>query len=199
MKQVIGTVQTVLGALVGVALCLSLLSLRSCADSFSLGYTPAEQPGGGGTGPPSNGVCDNIGQTYPDNPFSGWPTASGPNWGIVTATYCDPDYFEQFGVNHKGIDLGYTPGTAVVATADGVVSASGWHDEMGIYVRIESNGWTATYMHLSSPAVQTGDSVTAGQVLGFSGNTGNSTGPHLHYQFNGPDWNTADPAPTMNQ
>lgn len=177
------------------ALCLALITIPSCAGLISDASTPpAPAPG-----PPQTGTCENVGVTYPDNPFSGWPVQGGANWGLVTAYYCDPEYYQQFGVHHYGIDLGYPTGTPVLATAVGEVSDAGWHDQMGLYVRLcADNNWCSTYMHLSSIAVTPGQGVSPGQVLGAVGSTGNSTGPHLHYQINDAAGESVDPAPTMN-
>jgi murein DD-endopeptidase MepM/ murein hydrolase activator NlpD len=178
--------------LVSCALCLSLISVPSCADAITDTTQPPEEP----PPPPSSGNCDNVGVSYPDNPFSGWPL-DPPNWGLVTAWYCDPDYFQQFGVNHWGLDLAYPTGTAVVATATGTVTAAGWHNLMGLHVRLCADDWCATYMHLSVISVSSGQSMSPGDVLGEVGSTGNSTGPHLHYQINDPASATVDPVPTM--
>lgn len=91
--------------------------------------------------------------------------------------------------NHKGIDIAVKSGTTVKATASGVVTRSGWqnpknHKEgFGQRVTINhGNGNTSTVGHLSSVSVKVGDKVKAGTVLGKSGNTGKSTGAHLHYE-----------------
>jgi hypothetical protein len=191
-NRMLKLLQLVLFLVVLCGLCASALVLRSCGSQVTDSSTPPE-----GLPLPGEGTCDNIGEVYPDNPFSGWPVIGGANWGLVTAFYCDPDYFEHFGVAHYGIDLGYTTGTPVIATSAGVVTSAGWHERMGLFVRLCQNGWCATYMHLSSVLVEPGSSVSAGQVLGEIGNTGNSTGAHLHYQINDPNGGTVDPAPTM--
>lgn len=193
MNGLLKSLQAILIFLVLAALCLSIVTIPSCSGLIRDVSTPPE----GDDDIPSTGTCANVGEVYPDNPFSGWPVQGGASWGQVTAYYCDPGYFEQFGVHHFGIDLGYSTGTPVIATSNGNVSASGFHSEMGLYVRICENDWCATYMHLSSLNISTGQAVSDGQVLGQVGNTGNSTGPHLHYQINDPDWNTVDPAPTI--
>ena len=59
------------------------------------------------------------------------------------------------------------------------------------------SGWKATYMHLHDISVHAGDQLKRWDVIGHVDNTGNSTGPHLHYQINGPDGRTIDPAPSM--
>jgi len=194
MNGLLKGVGGVIVVLVMVAFCISMLAIPSCATLIiDVSELPSDDDG-----PPSNGTCDNVGLVYPDNPFSGWPVQGGANWGLVTAYYCDPAYFEQFGANHYGIDLAYPQGTPVVATASGTIASAGFHDLMGLYVRVCTNNWCSTYMHLSSILVDPNSNVTAGEILGLVGSTGNSTGAHLHYQINDPDWNTVDPAPTMN-
>ena len=69
-----------------------------CETCFNYG------PGGGI--PPAGGACSNVGVDYPDDPFSGWPVDFWPgDWNIVSAWYCDPEYYLDFHVNHWGIDL----------------------------------------------------------------------------------------------
>ena len=85
---------------------------------------------------------------------------------------------------HNGIDIGVNTGTAVYATADGVIktAATGHNGGNGTYILIQhANGLFSEYKHLSKLATQKGDSVSAGQLIGYSGNTGLSQGPHLHY------------------
>ena len=89
---------------------------------------------------------------------------------------------------HQGIDIGIPTGTSVYATEDnGVVTGKGNGDARGNYVEItypRQNGkdLTIIYMHLNSIDVKEGDSVKAGQIIGKSGSTGRSTGPHLHFE-----------------
>lgn len=86
---------------------------------------------------------------------------------------------------HKGADFGAPQGTPIQAAGDGVVEAAGWQGAYGQYVRIRHNQEYATaYAHLSRlPAgMRQGDRVRQGQVIGYVGSTGRSTGPHLHYE-----------------
>lgn len=87
---------------------------------------------------------------------------------------------------HMGWDLLAATGTPIFAAADGVVSQAGWSGGYGNAVVIESNvGGSATktrYPHMSSIAASAGQSVTAGQVIGYVGSTGRSTAPHLHFE-----------------
>lgn len=85
---------------------------------------------------------------------------------------------------HAGVDFGAGWGTPIRATADGVVAYAGRHGGHGNYVRLEHGGGLATgYAHMSSIAAWAGTRVRAGQVIGYVGSTGLSTGPHLHYEM----------------
>lgn len=84
---------------------------------------------------------------------------------------------------HSGVDLAAPQGTPVQATADGVVTSAGWRGGYGILISLgHGSGVQTRYAHLSAIAVQPGTRVRAGQVIGYVGSTGNSTGPHLHYE-----------------
>ncbi len=95
-------------------------------------------------------------------------------------------YRPQFGRYHYGTDIAAPQGTKIVAMANGVVTyaSSGWNDGYGTVVMIDhNNGYQTRYAHLSGLNCRIGQSVSAGQVIGYSGNTGNSTGPHLHFEI----------------
>ncbi len=84
---------------------------------------------------------------------------------------------------HEGIDYGCEVGTPVYATADGIVVFSGYDPITGQYIKIEHGyGYTTLYGHLSRRLVLRGEKVHKGQLIGFTGNTGRSVGPHLHYE-----------------
>jgi murein DD-endopeptidase MepM/ murein hydrolase activator NlpD len=81
-------------------------------------------------------------------------------------------------------DFGIPVGTTVKSTMDGNVVYAGWNDQgYGNLVIVENGAYRTYYAHLSSIPVSVGDQVTAGTTIGLSGNTGNSTGPHLHYEI----------------
>jgi murein DD-endopeptidase MepM/ murein hydrolase activator NlpD len=85
--------------------------------------------------------------------------------------------------HHTGIDLAAPTGTPVYATADGVVSRAERFSSYGNYIQIEHGGELQTrYAHLSGYAVAAGEQVRKGQLIGYVGSTGRSTGPHLHYE-----------------
>ena len=84
---------------------------------------------------------------------------------------------------HHGIDLAAPTGTPVYATADGVVSKADWFSSYGLYISLEHGASLQTrYAHLSRLAVAAGDTVRKGDLIGYVGSTGRSTGPHLHYE-----------------
>ncbi len=84
---------------------------------------------------------------------------------------------------HKGVDLAASTGTPVYATADGVVARANRFGSYGNYIQIEHGGELQTrFAHLSGFAVKSGDRVKKGDLIGYVGSTGRSTGPHLHYE-----------------
>jgi len=84
---------------------------------------------------------------------------------------------------HTGVDLAGTSGTPVYATADGFVSRADRFGSYGNYISIEHGGELQTrYAHLSGFEVTAGERVVKGQLIGYVGSTGRSTGPHLHYE-----------------
>lgn len=118
-----------------------------------------------------------------------WPLAK-----VIITQYFGNTSFAQThtavynGKGHNGIDLGTPIGTKVMSAAAGIVKGAGDTDKTcqgasyGRWVLIEhTNGLSTLYAHLSVISVSEGQSVTAGQMIGLSGNTGYSTGPHLHF------------------
>ena len=100
---------------------------------------------------------------------------------------------------HKGVDLGMAIGTPVYATADGIVETAGTDTKGGFgkIIRIQhSFGFRTYYAHLNKLLVTPGTYVVKGQQIAESGNTGRSTGPHLHYEVR-QLWTALDPAPFM--
>lgn len=84
---------------------------------------------------------------------------------------------------HKGIDIAIPESTFVFSTAKGVVYEVSYNENYGNYVIINhSKGYKTLYAHLSKVFVNKGDSVKTGQIIGLSGKTGKTTGPHLHYE-----------------
>ncbi|WP_230279854.1 M23 family metallopeptidase [Croceicoccus sp. Ery15] len=84
---------------------------------------------------------------------------------------------------HKGIDLAAPSGTPIYATADGTIDMAQWFGGYGNFIKIEHGGDMETrYGHMSKLNVRAGQDVKKGDLIGFVGSTGRSTGPHLHYE-----------------
>ena len=85
---------------------------------------------------------------------------------------------------HSGVDLGASQGTPIYAIAAGTVTTATYGDANGYYVSIShGNGYGSVYCHMTNYIVSVGDSVSQGQVIGYVGSTGWSTGPHLHFEI----------------
>lgn len=106
----------------------------------------------------------------------GYPT----NWRHISAYY---PYYPSGG-RHTGVDFDCPTGTSVYASDSGYVTAAGWTNTgFGNYVMINhGNGITTLYGHNSRVVVSVGQSVTKGQLIAYSGATGNVTGPHVHFE-----------------
>ncbi len=84
---------------------------------------------------------------------------------------------------HSGVDISATPGMSIRATADGVISYSGWTQSSGYVVLIEHGcGFSTAYAHNKGNVVKVGQRVKRGEVIAHIGSTGRSTGPHVHYE-----------------
>jgi murein DD-endopeptidase MepM/ murein hydrolase activator NlpD len=98
---------------------------------------------------------------------------------------------------HSGLDIAAPAGTPVIATATGTVVSAGWNGGYGKAIIIQHNDVQQTlYGHLSEISVQPGQQITQGTVIGLVGSTGNSTGPHLHFESRSPSgtgWVAVDP------
>lgn len=93
------------------------------------------------------------------------------------------DPFTRAFSRHEGVDKVAPVGTPVLATAPGTVAVSRYWGHYGLTVELQHEwGFTTRYAHLSRLLVQVGDTVEVGQAIGLLGNTGRSTGPHLHYE-----------------
>ena len=105
---------------------------------------------------------------------TGYPFEPPPPAGI----YCSSGHF------HTGIDIAAPGGTAVRAADGGVAfTFPGSYGYGNHVIIVHAGGWTSVYGHLASFAVRNGVSVGRGQVIGYEGSTGNSTGPHLHFEI----------------
>ncbi len=90
---------------------------------------------------------------------------------------------QEFHPGHNGLDFGVVVGTPARTTMDGEVVYAGWNDQgYGNLVIVENGPYRTYYAHLSQIPVSVGQQVRAGSVVGLTGNTGRSTGPHIHYE-----------------
>ena len=86
---------------------------------------------------------------------------------------------------HRGVDFSAPLGTPIVAAGSGIVQKSGWFGNYGRYIRIRHTGrYSTAYAHMTRIAdgITPGARVSQGQIIGYVGSTGRSTGPHLHYE-----------------
>ena len=112
---------------------------------------------------------------------SQWPT----DGGYISSPFGGrPNPFSGYGRDwHPGIDIAVDYGTPVYASAAGYVEQSGWYGGYGKYVRLSHDfGYETAYGHMSRLAVEAGSFVKKGEVIGYVGSTGYSTGPHLHFE-----------------
>ncbi|WP_180936032.1 M23 family metallopeptidase [Nocardioides ungokensis] len=114
---------------------------------------------------------------------------SGGSWTfpLGDAPYVDTAGFGDCGAHwadcHTGQDFAAPIGTPVMAAGDGVVTFAGWAGPYGNAIHVLHSGGTATwYAHLSRIDIRPGQRVHAGQLIGLVGDTGNTTGPHLHFE-----------------
>lgn len=117
-------------------------------------------------------------------PVSGSGALIWPVNGVVTSPYGYRTH-PIFGttIYHSGIDIGVDYGTPVHAADGGVVVEAGWISGYGYAVIIDhGNGLSTLYGHNQELAVSEGQSVSQGQVIAYAGSTGNSTGPHVHFE-----------------
>lgn len=99
-------------------------------------------------------------------------------WGMRLSPFTNEPEF------HTGLDIANKIGTAVYATADGIVTKSHFESGFGkVIIVMHTDGYQTLYGHLYTLKVKVGDAVHKGQIIALIGNTGMSTGPHLHYQI----------------
>ncbi|MES9519277.1 M23 family metallopeptidase [Streptomyces capoamus] len=124
-----------------------------------------------------------------------------PKFALPVAQHGLSAYFGQAGINwmsvHTGIDFPVSYGTTVMAATDGTVTTK-WNSAYGNMLILTAKDGTETwYCHLSSYRVASGATVKAGQPIAYSGNSGNSTGPHLHFEVRPAGGAAIDPLPWL--
>ena len=106
-----------------------------------------------------------------------------PATGTVTSPYGEREATEVVSANHKGIDIGANEGTAIYASMEGTVKVSSEEGEYGKHIDIVNGDVLTRYAHCSKLLVKEGDKVKQGDKIAEVGSTGNSTGPHLHFEI----------------
>ncbi len=130
----------------------------------------------GSSGSSSSGSSSNVIVDTGDLSFR-WPL---PGYTTVTS-----GYGARWGTTHTGIDIsgGGCYGSPIVAAESGTVILCQWYSTYGQCIIVDhGGGYSTLYAHMSAYAVSTGDYVTKGQTIGYVGDTGNVTGPHLHFE-----------------
>lgn len=163
-------------SIIGGIMTITFFIVMTTAGAFILPVGPTEMIEGvlPPTTPPKVSPPPGLDFRWPVYPYS-----CSSNYGYRTLTIngrttCD---------YHEGIDIPASIGSSVYATARGEVTAVGYHSGYGNYVVIKHNGLYSFYAHLLAPATTVGSQVNQLTVIGYVGNTGHSTGPHLHFGF----------------
>lgn len=165
-----------------------------------LGGNNSGNNGNSGSGTSDKGESNGGGSytpVQPETPDIDVPSGSGFVWPAPGCYTLTSPFGENRGYSHGGIDIGTPMGTTIVAAESGTVIASnnscphnwgkngscGCGGGYGNYVFIDhGNGKLTIYGHLTNAIVSTGQTVSKGQTIGYAGSTGNSTGPHLHFE-----------------
>lgn len=150
----------------------------------------AQNPGNNGSG---EGAVNNGGDAGSSGDGGSAPATPSYSNGYIWP--CGGEITSPFGYRddplnpgstrfHSGVDIGTSEGTPVACGGNGVVISAGWNGGYGNCVIVDlGNGISAVYAHLSAINVSSGETVSGGQTVGAVGSTGNSTGPHLHFEI----------------
>ena len=143
---------------------------------YALMASSSSSSSSGSSGSSSSGSSSNVIVDTGDLSFR-WPL---PGYTTVTS-----GYGARWGTTHTGIDIsgGGCYGSPIVAAESGTVILCQWYSTYGQCIIVDhGGGYSTLYAHMSAYAVSTGDYVTKGQTIGYVGDTGNVTGPHLHFE-----------------
>lgn len=103
---------------------------------------------------------------------------------LQSYSYVSSRYGPRWGSQHTGIDFAASAGTKIRSWKSGTVTFAGWNGSYGYFIEVDHhNGQVSRYAHCSKLAVSKGQSVSQGEVIGYVGTTGNSTGNHLHFEI----------------
>ena len=123
-------------------------------------------------------LCGGVGDTVGDGTLQ-WPL---PGHTYISCHFGEVDAFGNAG--HRGTDIPAPEGTPILASHSGTVLVSGWNDSYGNQVLLDNGaGLSTRYAHMTATAVTADETVTDGQVIGYVGSTGDSTGNHLHFEM----------------
>lgn len=122
-------------------------------------------------------LCGGVGGVIGGSTLQ-WPL---PGHTYISCHFGEVDAFGNAG--HRGTDIPAPEGTPILAAHSGTVLVNGWNDSYGNQVLLDNGaGLSTRYAHMTATAVTAGETVTAGQVIGYVGSTGDSTGNHLHFE-----------------
>lgn len=114
---------------------------------------------------------------------SSLPRVSSYAFPLKSYSYVSSEYGSRWGTTHTGIDLAAPAGTHIYSWRSGTVTFAGWSGGYGNFIIVDhGDGFVTRYAHCSKIAVTKGQTVSQGQVIGYVGTTGNSTGNHLHFE-----------------
>lgn len=180
-------------------LCAVSITLSCHAQFFSLGDCIQERPNAAVVTNHQSGHSYSMGVTMARDTLLSRPMESTKDfkqqmldlWRSVSMPLDKMKVTSEYGMRfhpiyhrsmaHNGIDFSAPTGTKVYAMLDGVIKRIGYDKRSGNFVIIDHGDYTVSYCHLSKVLVQVGERVKAGQITCLAGNTGASTGSHLHY------------------
>ena len=197
-------------AAVAAAITGMLTLAAAPAQAETAGYVAAASAPAAGSGVSNEGTdrqfqqlfasWDRIGNRAPATTGIAVPSRAPLETYRTSSNYGSREHPVLGGIRqHKGIDMAAPSGTPIYATADGIVEKAEWFSSYGNFIAIEHGADLETrFGHLSRIAVSAGQRVHKGDLIGYVGSTGRSTGPHLHYEVR-VDGQAVDPSPYMSE
>lgn len=152
-----------------------LANARAAEEAARLAALAAQRSQGGNSAPTASDATASSSGSWMI-----WPSYTK----YLTSKF-GPRYLSLYGYtrSHNGVDIGASYGSNIWAASGGTVILAGWNGGYGNCVMINhGNGYTTLYGHMSKITVSQGETVSQGQIVGYVGSTGNSTGPHLHFE-----------------
>ena len=169
-----------------------ILFLSACGSSQKVQTVPESPEQTTQVDKETNSIKASSQKSTRQRPFFDWPVVEAR----MTRGYL-PRGTKRRRRPHKGIDLAAQRGTAVIASHDGVVIYTGKEFKgYGKMIMIEKDNWATLYAHLDKIVVYEGQKINQGAVIGALGNTGRSSGPHLHFEIRKTD-GPIDPLPYL--